>query len=53
VDYSVPAGDQVFDAAGYEKFLNDRIKVEGKTGQLGDNIQLKRDGKPNRSVLIQ
>ncbi|KAH8088179.1 ribosomal protein L22e [Filobasidium floriforme] len=44
VDYSVPAGDQVFDAAGYEKFLNDRIKVEGKTGQLGDNIQLKRDG---------
>jgi large subunit ribosomal protein L22e len=44
VDYSVPAGDNVFDAAGFEKFLHDRIKVDGKPGQLGDAITLKREG---------
>ncbi|KAJ9108274.1 hypothetical protein QFC19_002522 [Naganishia cerealis] len=43
VDYSVPAGDNVFDAAGYEKYLQDRIKVDGKTGQLGENIKLSRE----------
>ncbi|ORX40298.1 ribosomal protein L22e [Kockovaella imperatae] len=49
VDYSVPANDQVFDPAAFEKFLHDRIKVEGKAGALGDVIQLQREG--NRLVL--
>ncbi|WOO77784.1 60S ribosomal protein L22 1 [Vanrija pseudolonga] len=49
VDYSVPANDNVFDPAAFEKFLHDRIKVEGKAGQLGDAIQLTKEG--NKLVL--
>ncbi|KAJ3477329.1 hypothetical protein NLI96_g10536 [Meripilus lineatus] len=44
IDYSRPAGDGVFDGAAFEKYLHDRIKVEGKTGQLGDNVKIHRDG---------
>ncbi|KAL4243206.1 ribosomal protein eL22 family protein [Abortiporus biennis] len=44
IDYSRPAGDGVFDGAAFEKYLHDRIKVDGKTGQLGDNIKIHRDG---------
>jgi large subunit ribosomal protein L22e len=53
VDYSVPAGDNVFDAAGFEKFLHDRIKVDGKPGQLGDAITLKREGELRSGVCAQ
>ncbi|OBZ78805.1 60S ribosomal protein L22 [Grifola frondosa] len=44
IDYSRPAGDGVFDGAAFEKFLHDRIKVDGKTGQLGENVKIHRDG---------
>ncbi|KAJ8495834.1 hypothetical protein ONZ51_g1473 [Trametes cubensis] len=44
IDYSRPANDGVFDGAAFEKFLHDRIKVDGKTGQLGDNVKIHRDG---------
>ncbi|KAI0651708.1 ribosomal protein L22e [Trametes meyenii] len=44
IDYSRPASDGVFDGAAFEKFLHDRIKVEGKTGQLGENVKIHRDG---------
>ncbi|PCH33518.1 ribosomal protein L22e [Wolfiporia cocos MD-104 SS10] len=44
LDYSRPADDGVFDGAAFEKYLHDRIKVEGKTGQLGDNVKITRDG---------
>ncbi|KAH8100606.1 ribosomal protein L22e [Cristinia sonorae] len=44
VDYSRPASDGVFDGAAFEKYLHDRIKVEGKTGQLGDNVKIQRSG---------
>jgi len=45
IDYSKPAADGVFDASDFEKFLHDRIKVEGKAGQLGENVKIARDGK--------
>ncbi|KAG8769952.1 hypothetical protein FRC12_004615 [Ceratobasidium sp. 428] len=45
VDYSRPAGDGVFDAAAFEDYLRGRIKLEGKTGQLGDKIKITRDSK--------
>lgn len=35
----------MFDGAAFEKFLHDRIKVEGKPGQLGDNIKITRNGR--------
>ncbi|KIJ68313.1 hypothetical protein HYDPIDRAFT_146240 [Hydnomerulius pinastri MD-312] len=44
IDYSRPAADGVFDGADFEKFLHDRIKVEGKAGQLGENVKITRDG---------
>ncbi|KDQ19934.1 hypothetical protein BOTBODRAFT_27347 [Botryobasidium botryosum FD-172 SS1] len=44
IDFSKPANDGVFDGAAYEKFLHDRIKVEGKAGQLGDNVKISREG---------
>lgn len=44
IDYSKPAGDGVFDGADFEKFLHDRIKVEGKAGHLGENVKITRDG---------
>jgi len=44
IDYSKPAADGVFDGADFEKFLHDRIKVDGKAGQLGDNVKISRDG---------
>jgi len=43
VDCSQPVDDGIMDAASFEKFLQDRIKVSGKTGNLGDLINVSRD----------
>jgi large subunit ribosomal protein L22e len=43
IDYSKPAADGVFDGADFEKFLHDRIKVDGKAGQLGESVKVTRD----------
>ncbi len=43
VDCSAPVADNVLDPAGLEKFFHDRIKVDGKTGQLGDAVSISRD----------
>ena len=41
-----PASDKIFDIFAFEKFLNERIKVEGRTGNLGDIIKISHaDGK--------
>ncbi|KAH7101678.1 ribosomal protein L22 [Auriculariales sp. MPI-PUGE-AT-0066] len=50
IDYSRPANGGVFDAAAYEKFLQDYIKVEGKPGQLGEKIKIKREADHKLSV---
>ncbi|KAG1783814.1 ribosomal protein L22e [Suillus placidus] len=50
IDYSRPATDGVFDGADFEKFLHDRIKVEGKSGQLGENVKIVRDGNTKITV---
>ncbi|KAJ3517375.1 hypothetical protein NLJ89_g554 [Agrocybe chaxingu] len=50
IDYSKPAADGVFDGADFEKFLHDRIKIEGKAGQLGDNVKVVRDGNTKITV---
>ncbi|CAH7686476.1 ribosomal protein L22e [Phakopsora pachyrhizi] len=44
IDYSKPASDGVFDGPAFVKFLHDRIKVEGRAGQLGDKIKIEPDG---------
>jgi len=44
IDCSEPVDDDIFDIASYEKFLHDRIKIGGKTGVLGENITVAREG---------
>ncbi|KAH8893420.1 60S ribosomal protein l22 [Thozetella sp. PMI_491] len=41
-----PTSDKIFDVFAFEKFLNEKIKVEGRTGNLGDSIKISHaDGK--------
>jgi large subunit ribosomal protein L22e len=43
IDCRDPVEDKVFDAAAFEKFLHDRIKVNGKAGNLGSKVQISRE----------
>jgi large subunit ribosomal protein L22e len=43
IDCSAPVEDQVFGIANIDKFLQERIKVEGKKGNLGSAVTLTRD----------
>lgn len=43
IDCFIPVEDRVLDPASFEKFLHDRIKVNGKAGQLGDAITITRE----------
>jgi large subunit ribosomal protein L22e len=47
INASQPASDKIFDVDAFEKFLKERIKVDGRTGNLGDTIVVKKvpDGK--------
>ena len=37
IDCTSPVDDKVLDIASFEKYLNDRIKIDGKTGALAAN----------------
>ena len=43
IDCSKPVADGIIDTAAFEKFLKDRIKVNGKTGVLGDSVSVSRE----------
>ncbi|AFZ81247.1 60S ribosomal protein L22, putative [Theileria equi strain WA] len=43
LDCTAPANDNIINTAGLEKFLQDRIKVDGKTGNLGTSIVVSRE----------
>merc|ERR1711990_1237700 len=43
IDYSVPLEDGLFQGEQFERFLLERIKVGGKTGNLGDKVQITRE----------
>lgn len=43
IDCSKPVEDKIMDIATFEKFLNDRIKVNGKAGNLGEDVKVSRD----------
>ncbi|EEB05221.1 60S ribosomal protein L22 [Schizosaccharomyces japonicus yFS275] len=51
IDASAAANDKIFDVAAFEKFLIDRIKVEGKTGNLGTTIVVSREGSNKIAVI--
>jgi len=44
IDCSKPVNDKIYDLSAFEKFLHDRIKVDGRTGNLGDNITISQVG---------
>ncbi|KAI8806251.1 putative 60S ribosomal protein L22 [Cladochytrium replicatum] len=50
IDVSGPANDGILDTAAFEKFLHDRIKVAGRTNNLGDIITITRSG--NSSITV-
>mmetsp|Transcript_10549 Transcript_10549/g.17196 ORF Transcript_10549/g.17196 Transcript_10549/m.17196 type:complete len:121 (+) Transcript_10549:54-416(+) len=43
IDCWQPVEDNVLDPASFEKFLHDRIKVNGKAGDLGSKVSISRD----------
>lgn len=43
IDCGKPVEDKIMDIASLEKFLQERIKVGGKAGALGDSVTLVRD----------
>jgi large subunit ribosomal protein L22e len=43
VDCWQPMEDKVLDLAGFEKFLHDKIKVNGKAGNLGTKVSISRE----------
>ncbi|KAH9892265.1 ribosomal protein L22e [Xylariomycetidae sp. FL2044] len=46
-----PASDKIFDTAGFEKFLQDKIKVDGRVGNLGDKIVIQQAGEGKIEVI--
>ncbi|XP_073314544.1 large ribosomal subunit protein eL22z-like isoform X2 [Primulina huaijiensis] len=43
IDCSKPVEDKIMEIASLEKFLQERIKVGGKTGALGDSVTVTRE----------
>eukprot|EP00656_Telonema_subtile_P024728 TRINITY_DN268_c0_g1_i1.p1 TRINITY_DN268_c0_g1~~TRINITY_DN268_c0_g1_i1.p1 ORF type:complete len:122 (-),score=47.39 TRINITY_DN268_c0_g1_i1:68-433(-) len=45
IDYTVPLQDGLLQEGGaqFEQFLNEKIKVAGKTGNLGTKVEVKRE----------
>lgn len=43
IDCAAPVDDGIMDVARFEKFLLERIKVNGKTGNLGDKVSVTRE----------
>jgi len=50
VDCTHPVEDGIMDCANFEKFLKERIKVNGKTGNLGTAVSLERSGKSKVNI---
>ena len=44
IDCTQPVSDKIFDLSAFEKFLHDKIKVEGRVGNLGEQITISQIG---------
>ncbi|OAL75570.1 60S ribosomal protein L22 [Trichophyton violaceum] len=51
INASQPANDKIFDVSAFEKFLHDRIKVEGRVGNLGESVQISQVGDGKIEVI--
>jgi|TARA_B110000208_G_C11708937_1_gene408558 large subunit ribosomal protein L22e len=52
IDCKVPFQDNVLDPASFMKFLTDRIKVDGRTGNLGTKVEVKRESEESPKIYI-
>ena len=43
IDCSKPVEDKIMEIASFEKFLQDRIKVDGKAGVLGEKVTIAKE----------
>lgn len=43
IDCARPVGDEIFDISAFDTYLHDRFKVEGKAGNLGTAVEIKRE----------
>ncbi|XP_026751109.1 60S ribosomal protein L22 [Galleria mellonella] len=43
IDCTHPAEDNILDVGNFEKYLKERVKVEGKTNNLGNHVVIARD----------
>jgi len=43
LDCSRPQEDGIFNSSDFEKYLHERIKVNGKTNNLGNNVTIERN----------
>ncbi|KAI4490943.1 hypothetical protein M0802_010617 [Mischocyttarus mexicanus] len=43
IDCTHPVEDNIMDVANFEKYLQERIKVSGKTGNFGNNVSIERN----------
>jgi large subunit ribosomal protein L22e len=46
-----PASDKIFDTAAFEKFLQDKIKIDGRVGNLGDTIVISQQGEGKIEII--
>ncbi|KAI4132592.1 MAG: hypothetical protein LQ347_002521 [Umbilicaria vellea] len=51
INASQPASDKIFDVSAFEKFLHDKIKVDGRVGNLGDIVQISQQGEGKIEVV--
>jgi len=51
IDCTLPAEDQLFNSSDFEKFLKERIKINGKTGNLSGALTLERGDKQSKIVV--
>merc|ERR1719357_44902 len=43
IDCTLPVEDGIMDAASYERYLHERIKIQGKTNNLEGNVSIDRN----------
>ncbi|KAI8918213.1 hypothetical protein PhCBS80983_g01913 [Powellomyces hirtus] len=53
IDCSSPANDGIFDVDSFEKFLHDRVKVGGRTGNLSDTVTIVKGASGTLTLTAQ
>jgi len=51
INASQPVNDKIFDISAFEKFLHDKIKVDGRVGNLGDVVAISQQGEGKVEVV--